>query len=105
MSDIRPDKDKDQDKPNFQSTQEIIEYIHSLEAKNPDTFKTKTLHWECCKTEEYFREPYISDRRRWSDAAYQGDWDMILKVHVATPAPTRFGSSLSFVTDSSRIST
>jgi hypothetical protein len=72
-----------EDKPRFQNTPEIIEYIHKLAAEKPAIFmSTKNFHWECCISEECFKDPYVKTRNRWSDAAYQGDWDMVFKVCI-----------------------
>jgi radical SAM superfamily enzyme YgiQ (UPF0313 family) len=71
------------DKPEFENTQEIIEYICKLAAEKPATFtSTMNFHWECAISEEHFKDPYAKMRNRWSDAAYQGDWDMVFKVCI-----------------------
>jgi hypothetical protein len=73
-----------EDNPEFQNTQEIIKYIHKVAAEEPATsMSKKKFHWECCISEEYFNDPYVKTRNRWSDAAYQGDWDMVFKVCIS----------------------
>jgi len=73
------------------TSREIIAFIHaeaeSQRSRAGASDGLESATWDCCTREEQVLPAYAAERKRWADAAYQGDWRTILQVNIRPFCP------------------
>jgi hypothetical protein len=67
------------------TSRQIIAFIHAeAESQRRAVEGGNSATWDCCTREDQVSPKYAAERKRWADAAYEGNWGMILQVRMGS---------------------